>query len=312
MCAGLLRRCYVPGMDDGLAELPTLVHLARTGSISRTARELGVPRSTVGRRVARLEAILGFPLAERTTRHFRLTPAGRVLVEGAGRVLGELRTLREQVQAQAGSVRGTLRVATPPGFAGPFLVAFLRDFQAEWPQVEVDLVVTERRPHLLDDGFDVILATGALPDAPWIRTLLGESATLAVAAPGHLRRHGAPRSTPDLAGHPLLTPRIEGLPTTSWPRRAGPPLPVASRLLTNDLATLRGAALAEMGIALVPAHSVLDDLAGGALVPVLPAEIGGPLPIWALFTPERRTSPLIRALLARAETFAAAQPTSPF
>ncbi|MEQ1570721.1 MAG: LysR family transcriptional regulator [Myxococcota bacterium] len=294
-------------MDDLLAELPTLVHVARTGSISRTARELGVPRSTVGRRIARIEAALGFPVAERTTRHLRLTPAGRMLVEGAGRLLGELRSLREQVAAQAGEVRGTVRVATPPGFAGPFLVPFLREFQAAFPGVEVDLVVTERHPHLLDEGFDVALATGALPDAPWIRHPLGESATLAVAAPGWLAAHGTPTSADDLVRHVLLSPRIEGLPTSTWPRRSGPPVVVAPRLVSNDLGTLRGAALAGMGVGLFPVHVVMEDLAAGTLTPVLADEIGGRLPIWALFTPERRGSPVIRALLDRASAFAASQ-----
>lgn len=294
-------------MDDVLAELPTLVLLARTGSISRTARELGVPRSTVGRRLARLEATLGFPVAERTTRHLRLTPAGRSLVDGASRLLGELRSLREQVQAQAGAVQGTLRVAAPPGFAGPFLVTFLQQFQAEYPSVEVDLVVTERRPHLLDEGFDVVLASGALPDSPWIRHLLGESALVLVAAPRWLEAHGAPERPEDLVRHVLLAPRMDGASPTAWPRPGGSPLVVAPRLVTNDLATLLGAAVAGMGIALFPAHLALEALAADTLRVVLPGQVGGPLPIWALFTPERRGSPLLRALLDLASTFAAAQ-----
>jgi DNA-binding transcriptional LysR family regulator len=302
-----VRGCYSPSMDDLLAELPTLVHLARTGSISRTARDLGVPRSTVSRRVARLESALGLPLAERTTRHFRLTPAGATLVDGAGRLLSELRSLQEQVQAQAGLVQGRLRIATPPGVGGPFLVPFLHGFQTAFPAVEVELVVTEHRPHLLEEGFDLVLTTGEHEDAPWVRHLLGESAVLLVATPRYLQGHGTPARADELAHHALLAPRLDGVAPRAWPRHGAPPLPVSPRLVTNDLATLRGAVLDHMGVALFPVHLLVHDLAAGAVVPVLPAEVGGPLRIWALFTPERRQSPLVRALLDSVSTYAAAQ-----
>jgi DNA-binding transcriptional LysR family regulator len=168
-------------------------------------------------------------------------------------------------------------------------------------------VVTERRPHLLEEGFDLVLTTGVLEDAPWVRHLLGESAVLAVASPGWLQRNGTPRHVDDLHTHVLLAPQIDGLSPRAWPRYGAPPLPVSPRFVTNDLSTLQSAARAGMGIALFPVHLLLDDLASGALVPVLPAEVGGPLRIWALFSAERRASPLIRALVDSVSAFAAAQ-----
>lgn len=293
-------------MDDLLAALPTLVRLAQTASVSRTAKELGVPRSTVSRRLARLEAALGTPLAERTTRSFRLTPAGRMLVEGAGTLLAGFQTLRESVEASGGSVRGRLRVAAPPGLSGPFVGSFLHMFQDRFPDVDIEFVVAERRPHLLDEGFDVLLATGPLEDLPWVRHRIGQSWYLAVASPGYLAARGVPADPSELRDHALLSPRLQGVPDDRWPRTDGIPLPVRPRLVSNDLASLRGAALEGMGIALLPVHLLIEDLPAGTLVPVLPAAIGQPMDIFALYAAERRTSPLIRALLESVHTFAAA------
>jgi LysR family transcriptional regulator for bpeEF and oprC len=299
-------------MDTLLADLPTLVRLAQTGSVSRTARDLDVPRSTISRRLARLEAELGTPLAERTTRSFRLTPAGQLLVDGASRLLAELQTLRETVAASAGSVRGRLRVAAPPGLSGPFIGAFLRTFQERFPEVEVEFVVLERRPHLIDEGFDLVLATGPLDDMPWVRHRLGQSWYLAVASPAYLALAGVPGDVDALHGHRLLAARLHGRSEREWPLLLPerPSLPIHPRLVTNDLASLRGAALEGLGVALLPVHLLLDDLAQQTLVPVLPTRIGQPLDIYALFAPERRTSPLIRALLASVDAFALQQPSS--
>ena len=105
-----------------LDTLPTLVSLHKTGSISGAARDMGVPRSTVSRRLARAEQALGIALAERNTRSFRLTPAGIGLAAGATKILAEVRTLSEEAQATTGTLRGTLRVSAPPGLAGPWRV----------------------------------------------------------------------------------------------------------------------------------------------------------------------------------------------
>ncbi len=300
-------------MDELLASLPTLVHLAQTASVSKTARDLGVPRSTVSRRLARLERILGVALAERTTRSFRLTPAGQMLVDGAAGLLAELQTLRETVESSGGTVRGRIRVAAPPGLAGPFLGGFLRSFQDRFPEVEFEFVVMDRRPHLLDEGFDLVLATGPLEDLPWVRHRLGQSWYVAVASPSYLATRGTPSTTNELRTHRLLAGSLTGRSEREWPRVDGTTIPVQSRLVTNDLASLRGAALEGLGVALLPVHLLIDDLRSGTLVPVLPQVIGQPLDIFALYAAERRTSPLIRALLDSVDAFASAQvaPTFP-
>lgn len=305
--ARLVRGCYVCGMDEWIADLPTLIRLAQTGSVSRTARELGVPRSTVSRRLARLEAALGVALAERTTRSFRLTEEGRTLADAARRSLGELRTVGETVARSAGAVRGWLRVCLPPGFGGQMLGRFLVDFRARFPEVRVELTVLEHVPHLLDEDFDLVFAIGPQPDAPWIQFTIGRMAYVAVAAPAYLRDHGEPDAVEALHHHVLLSVRTSPLPADVWPVIGGPALRVDPHFVSSDLAAVVDAARLGVGIALVPFHLVAEDLTDGRLVRVLANDVGRELDILVLYPPERRESPVIRSLLSALTAFGRAQ-----
>ncbi|MFZ5440188.1 MAG: LysR family transcriptional regulator [Myxococcota bacterium] len=289
---------HAVGMEALLSGLPTLLMLSRAGSLTAAAARLGVPRSTVSRRLARLEQHLGVALADRNTRSFKLTAAAQRLVAEAGSLLAQLETISEVVRADAGEVRGQLRLATPPGLGGAFVGSFLARFQRQFPRVDVELVVTERRPHLIAERFDVLLATELPPDLPWTRRALGQSRLVAVASRAYLRGRPALESPDDLAAHVTLSgPRKEdGLLT--WPRLRGAPLPVKPAFVTNDYPTLRVAALEGLGIALLPVHLVFDELASGALVQVLPKHLGAPLDVYALHAPERRNSPVLRAFFA--------------
>lgn len=289
-------------MDDLLPLLPTLVQLARTGSVSQTARELGVPRSTVSRRLTRLESTLGVKLAVRSTHRFRLTPAGRKLVESAVGALAQLQTAREQVISSSGEVRGLLRVAMPPGLSGAFIGWFLAFLHARHPAIDVELVVTERRPHRLEEGFDVVLVLGAPESSPFIRRRLTQARLMAVASPAYLKARGTPKSVEALASHVLLTTLTPG-GAPSWPRLKGPAVPISPRVTTNNLWTLREAALAGIGIAMIPFHVVMADLTDDALVPVLPQVVGQAVDVFALYLPERRASPVLKAVLAAVSEF---------
>ncbi len=292
-------------MDALLANLPTLLALARTSSLTAAAVELGVPRSTVSRRLARLEQDLGVLLAERNTRSFTLTGAGRRLAAEAGTMLARLQTLSESVHADAGQIRGHLRFAMPAGLAGVFIGRLLGRFQRQHPDVTIEIVVTERRPHLVEERFDALVTTEAAPELPWMRRKVGQAAFIAVASPVYLAGHPPPVTPRDLAEHVVLSgPRgMDG--SMTWPQLRGTSLPVRPWLVTNDLPTLRITALEGLGIALLPMHLVLDDLASNTLVRVLPEDIGAVVEIIALFLPERGQSPVLRAFFASVESYAA-------
>lgn len=292
--------------EELLPLLPTLVSLGKTASVSQTARELGVPRSTVSRRLSRMEALLKVKLAERTTHRLRLTPAGLKLVEGAASVLARLDTVREQVLADESEVRGLLRVALPPGVAGAFIGWFLAYLHAEHPCIDIELVVTEKPPRGIDEGFDIVLVMGQPEPSAWLRRKLTAVEFLAVASPGYLGEHGAPERVEDLKQHTLLTWQTPGL-APAWPRWKGAPVPITPKLVTNDLSMLRESALAGIGIAMLPWHVVLNEVSGSRLTQVLPNVLGLSLDVFALYLPERRASPVLRAVLDAVRMFADVQ-----
>ncbi|PZR14889.1 MAG: hypothetical protein DI536_08880 [Archangium gephyra] len=293
-------------MDELLPLLPTLVHLGRTASVSQTARELGVPRSTVSRRLSRMEELLAVKLAERTTHRLRLTGAGRKLVEGAASALARLDTVREQMMSAQNEVRGVLRVAMPPGVAGAFLGWFLAYLHAEHAGIDIELVVTEKPPRGLDEGFDIVLVMGTPEASPWLRRKLTSVDIIAVASSSYLGERPPPTRVEELAQHTLLTWLTPGHAPT-WPKWKGNPVPIKPKLVTNDISMLREMALAGIGIAMLPEHVVLNELSTSRLTPVLPQVLGASIDVFALYPPERRASPVLRAVLEAVRMFAEVQ-----
>lgn len=291
-----------PMHDDALLELlPTFVLVAGTHSISATARALRVPRSTVTRRIHRMEALLGVPLVERSQREVRLTSAGTELASGARDALRGIQTLRERVTSSAGEVRGTLRLASPPGIAGSLVGPFLRQLLESHPGLSVDFAVLDRNVLVADDDFDVVLIQGRIAPTRWIRRSLPTMTLGAFAHEGYLARRGVPRRVEDLARHDLLALTTSG---ARWPRRAGGTFPITPRLVTNDFTALGESVRAGSGIALYPAH-LANGPAGVSLAPVLSDAVGTTVELTALYLPERRSSPLVLALLAVVDAFVA-------
>lgn len=257
-----------------ISELLTFVRAVEARSISRAARELGVPRPTVGRRLARLESKLGVRLLRRTTRTMALTDAGEALYQRARAVVEAASDARDAVVRRDDAVRGRLRVSAPPvqgGLLGPLVAEFL----ATYPDVRVELETTTRHVDLVSDGFDVALRASSELAPGLVARTLGRTRVVAVASPEYLARAGTPRRAADLVHHACLLGYARGeRPTTHWPRLRGGQLRIEGRLASNDIEVVRAAALAGHGIALLPLPLIHEDIAGGRLVPVLAAQIG--------------------------------------
>lgn len=293
-------------MDELLPLLPTLVTLARTGSVSQSARALGVPRSTVSRRLGRIEQVMGVKVAERSQSRVVLTGAGRRLVDGAVEALARLETVNEQARAIGGEVRGTLRVAMPAGVSGALVGFFFAFLHASHPLIDIELTVADRPAMRLEEGYDLVLVMGQPEPSGWLRRRLTETELLALASPSYLQRAGVPTTLADLRDHRLLTFATPGT-STLWPRLRGGDFPVHPCLVTNDLSVLREAALAGMGIALLPIHVALPELGAESLVRVLPTLVGRATELYALYLPERRASPVLKAVLEAIHAFAGEQ-----
>jgi DNA-binding transcriptional LysR family regulator len=262
-------------MSDPI-ETSELLAFARTvdaKSLSRAAAELGVPRATVSRRLARLEERLGVRLLRRTTRSLALTDAGDAFYRHARIVLDAVVQAEESVRRADGAVRGTLRVSLPP-VADSGLDAALCEFARRYPEVQLHLHFSTRFVDLLRDGYDVALrATSDLEPGLVARTL-ARSAVVAVASPAYLAARGTPRTEKELRGHSCLLGFARGeLPQTHWPLARGGKVQVEGSLVSNEVTVLREAAVRGLGIAVLPLLIVGPLLASGALVRVLPGVV---------------------------------------
>ncbi len=251
------------------AELMAFVQTVDARSLSRAAAELGVPRATIGRRLARLEQRLGARLLRRTTRSLALTEAGTTFYRHARQVLGSLAQAEASVKTDEHVMRGDVRVSVPMIMSSSFS-EMVTTFARRYPEVRVQLELTTRVVDLRREGYDVALRASAEVEPGLIARVVARQRLIAVASPEYLAVAGTPRSLKDLRRHRCLTGFSRGeLPQSEW-RIRGKVTRVASSFSSNDVFMLRAAALAGLGLALLPDPLLHDALAKGTLVQVLP------------------------------------------
>jgi DNA-binding transcriptional LysR family regulator len=279
------------------AELLAFSRAVEAKSLSRAAAELGVPRATLSRRLARLEQRLGTRLLRRSTRSLLLTDSGEALYRHARIVLDALAHAEASVRQTDQAVRGDLRVSVPPMGIESFQ-RLLCDFAERYPEVKLQVHATTRIVDLQRDGYDVALRASPQMQPGLIARTLARQPSLAVAAPSYLARHGTPRTRRDLRQHRCLMGFARGeVPQSHWPLAGGGQLHVEGHLFSNDLALLCAAAVQGLGIAFLPLLLVHPHLESGALVPVLPGVLAAESRI-AVVHPEREfVPPQVRAFV---------------
>lgn len=286
-------------MDELLetAELSAFTRTVDAGSLTRASKELGVPRATIGRRLARLEERLGTRLLRRTTRSIVLTDSGRTLYAQATLALEAVRDAVTSVRRASGAVRGPLRVSVPP-LPGSSFNELVTDFLRRYPDVQIDLQSSTAAVHFGERGFDVAIRASATLDPGLVRRPLSESRLVALASPGYLARRGTPRTADDLASHACLRGYARGDTVGhDWPLTAGGTVRVSGPLATNDLRLGLDAARAGLGIALLPELLTWPYVTTGELVHVLDGIVGA-TSIVAVVYPERRLmAPVVRAFV---------------
>src|SRR5262249_20185847 len=183
-------------------EILVFAKVAETGSFSGAAKKLDMPKSTVSRKIADLEQRLGARLIQRTTQHLNLTDADRAYFEHKTHIVAELKKTKRAVGNLQDRPRGKLRVTAPLNFG--FLGAIAAGYLARYPEVELELVCTDRVVNLVEEKFDVAIRARALGDSSLIARSLGQVGTLMVADPGYIARRGRPRQPNELPKHPCL------------------------------------------------------------------------------------------------------------
>lgn len=257
-----------------LNDVAIFVQVVRCGSFAEAARRLGVPPNTLSRRVQQLEAQLGTRLMQRSTRHLTLTSAGQVFLERCSGAVEGLMDAGEELLAVNQEPSGLVRVAAPADFFDFFAMEWLTEFLTAHPKVRVDFVLSDGRADLIADRIDVALRGGILEDSSlFARKVLDAGNDGLVASPAYVARQGVPATLQDLADHDCLVfshPSGKATWRVTGPDGAQAEVQVAGRFSGNTAQALRKAALAGLGIALLPSTLTQRDLRAGLLVPVLP------------------------------------------
>lgn len=268
-------------LDQKTPELWSHCHwltvLAEQGSYTAAAARLGVSKAAMSQRIAELERIAGVPLVQRTTRSVRLTEAGQRLVDQTRAAFEQISQSFSQVRDLAGAPQGLLRVTAPVALARQQIVPLLPDFLRQYPQVRIELNLSDRLSSLATEGFDLAIRHTAHPPDTHVAVQLCTTRSLLVASKAYLRRAGTPQQPADLAEHNCLHyPRPQERPAWTFEpqghtgTRERVTVQVAGSLAANNSEALRDAALAGLGIALLPDFSAQAALQAGKLVPVLP------------------------------------------
>lgn len=280
-----------------LNEIVVFARVVEAGSFTAAARDLGMPKSTVSRKVSDLEERLGARLLQRTTRKLSLTDVGNTYYQYARRVVDEVEEAELAVTQMQEAPRGLLRITTPLTFRylGPIVTSFL----ARYPDVQVQMVGTDRVVDLVDEGFDLAVRAGKLADSTLIARSLGSESNVIAASPAFLEAHGTPSSPSELAEVDCIA--FGGLrdPNTWVLHADGETVSatVSARLTVNDFEVVRQVAVAGGGIALMPLSLCCDDLRAGRLVRVLPDWCTASAPIHAVYPSTRHLSPKVSAFL---------------
>lgn len=253
-----------------------LTVLAEAGSFTAAAQRLSLSKAAMSQRVAELEAAAGVPLVQRTTRSMQLTDAGRQLVAATQGAFASIDQAFAQVRDLAATPSGRLRVTAPVALARQCIVPLLPGFLAAHPALQIELDLSDRIRPLAQEGFDLAIRHTSTPPDTHVAWMLRETRSLLLASPAYLARRPAPQAPVDLRAHDCLYyPRPGDTPAWSFePTGPGPAgrtsVPIRGPFAANNSEALREAALAGLGITLLPDFSAEPALAAGELVALLP------------------------------------------
>lgn len=288
------------GGTISLDAIAVFARVAETQSFRRAAETLGVPRSTVSRRIAELEKQLGTRLLRRTTRSVQLTDEGAAYLRACEPALGALDEAARSIQKGVVEAGGRLRVTAPVSFGERSLGPIIHHFIQTNARMELEILLADRQVDLLQEGFDVGFRSG-VGDTSLVAKELGRGTLRCVATRAYLAEHGTPKRPSDLAdqGHEcILYPPLA--PHNRWRFRAGSRtvhVAVHGRVVANSLPLCLDLACRGLGIARVPYPLVADELAKGTVIELLPRFIPPPSVFHLVYASHDRTTPRLRAFL---------------
>ncbi|WP_303847268.1 LysR family transcriptional regulator [Aeromonas sobria] len=262
------------------------------GSFTRAAELLGMPKSSVSQKISRLEAQLGVRLLQRTTRKLSLTPQGELYVEHCQGLLVLARSANLAMARLRSAPAGRVRITAPEATGTLLLGKILAEFRALYPEVVLELTLSDEQEDLVGEGYDLALRAAPLKDSSLICRRIGQVARHLVAAPAYLAAHGMPQQLSELGRYACLV--HSAMPV--WPLQEGGWRPQGA-CVSNSLLALREMALHDGGIALLPHHVCAGDLVAGRLQKVLPDQPIPANPFYLIYPSREHLAPALRTLM---------------
>ncbi|WP_162517231.1 LysR family transcriptional regulator [Aeromonas sobria] len=262
------------------------------GSFTRAAELLGMPKSSVSQKISRLEAQLGVRLLQRTTRKLSLTPQGELYVEHCQGLLVLARSANLAMARLRSAPAGRVRITAPEATGTLLLGKILAEFRALYPEVVLELTLSDEQEDLVGEGYDLALRAAPLKDSSLICRRIGQVARHLVASPAYLAAHGMPQQLSELGRYACLV--HSAMPV--WPLQEGGWRPQGA-CVSNSLLALREMAIHDGGIALLPHHVCAGDLAAGRLQKVLPDQPIPANPFYLIYPSREHLAPALRTLM---------------
>lgn len=287
-------------MSAASYEMSVFCTVVDLGSFAAAAERLTLSPSAVSKIVSRTEDRLGVRLLSRTTRRLSLTSEGELYLERARDVLAAISEAESEVGQSSQNPSGILRINTGPTFGRYRLISALPDFLERYPDIEIQLDVTDRNVDLAADQVDVAVRTGALSDSRLVARQFMHAERVVCASPEYVERHGRPETPEALYGHRCLL--ISGISALAdWPFETDDGIKrvrIRARSTSDSADVVRDMALCGMGVARLIRYTVEDELKSGKLIPLLEGVRSRErAPISAVMLPERRALPRVRAFV---------------
>jgi DNA-binding transcriptional LysR family regulator len=291
---------------DKFDAMQVFVRVVEKGSFSAVAKERGIGQPAVSKQISALEDELGAELIHRTSRSIATTEAGRAFYESALRILDDLESATSQIGRGQTAPKGLIRVTVPPTFARLHMVSKLPAFFAAYPDLAVEMAASESPTTIIEDGFDLAIHSGDLPDSTLVARRFAQTMTILVATPQYLSGHGAPESPEDLHRFQAVI-FVERGSVQPWSFGIGPD---EKRVIpkglfrTSDVEQMRMGVLEHLGIAQAPAWLFAAELREGTVVRLL-TPFERTVPILAVRPASRRMPTKVRIFIEHLEkTFA--------
>ena len=284
---------------DLLAAYRAFVRVAESGSFSAVAREMGTTQPAVSRQIAALEDYLETRLIQRTTRRLTLTEDGRDLVVHARRVLDVVEESLSAVGRRRGAPSGLVRIGASVTFGRLYLAPRMARLLARYPELSIDLALSDSRADLIEQGLDLAVRAGQVTDASLVARRVGSITRVIVAATGYLAARGEPGHPTELGSHDCILFDRDAHPREwQFDGSEGPiTVQVAGRFQTDSLEAAREAVLGGLGVAVLPAWVISEPLADGRVKAVLQRWQPPRVPMHTVYPSRRHLAPRTRAVI---------------